>query len=93
MLIKISVKSCEHIKELSRYNSNYYLLPIEIDGHKCLYENCQEDYDAYDYYLGDLKDGKFIKDENCHYPYAEGSLDEPLDYFVLNSEYKNVDFT
>ena len=93
MLVKIPIKICEYIKELSCYNNNYYKLPVVIDKHEYLYLHCQEDYESYDYYLGDLKDGKFIQDDNCHYPYVGGSFDEPLDYIVLDSEYKNVDFT
>ena len=93
MKIKIAIGECERIKELSMYNHNYYVLPIEVDGHKALYEECHEDYDDYDYYLGDIVDGKFVQDNDCYYPYVEGDLNEPLDYFVLDSKYKNVWFS
>ena len=59
MIVKVSIKDCEYLKEISCYNSNYYKLPFTINSCDVVLVNCNEDYNSMDYELGDIIDGQF----------------------------------
>ena len=42
-----------HIKDKSYYNHNFYKLDEPYNGCLYLLEDCNEEYDSYDYILGD----------------------------------------
>lgn len=59
MIIKVSTKDCEHLKQISCYNSNYYKLPFTINFCDVVLVNYNEDYNSIDYELGDIIGGGF----------------------------------
>ena len=59
MIVKVLIKDCEHLKEISCYNSNYYKLPFTINSCDVILVNCNEDYNSMDYELGQVIEGKF----------------------------------
>jgi hypothetical protein len=38
MEVKIASKNCEHLKDISYYNNNYYHLPFSVNGCNILFE-------------------------------------------------------
>lgn len=88
--IKIAKSVCTHLKEISFYNHNYYLLPFSIDGCDVVYEICDEYYDDYEYVLGTQEEGAF-KNDGKHIFYSCGyGFDKCDDFIILEEEYKNV---
>ena len=87
MKILIPIKNCEHIKELSHYNDNYYKLPFMVEG---IYSTLREHYSGDESFdncsIGYLKDGKYIEQLflNC---------DENKDYFVFDSDKISKEYT
>lgn len=64
--LELGIRSLTHLKEKSCYNHNYYKIEPYGDGwctyeNDILLENCQEDYNCYNYELGhfDVK-GEFV---------------------------------
>jgi len=92
LVIKINNKKCTHLKNISKYNHNYYELPIEIDGCRVLFEECDENYDSYTYHLGNLIDGKFVMKEGYWFA-SDAHGDEGLDNFLIDTELKEVIYT
>ena len=91
MVIQIPIKLCEHLKEISVYNCNYYKLPKEmkIDENDIICELCDEDYDSYEYILGNSKEGKFIDDcKHIRYPSSYG-FNICSEFFIFESDRKN----
>ena len=79
MLVQISIANCEHIKEHSYYNNNYYRLPFMVNGYNVLYQ----EYDSHEEFcgnaIGDFVDGKFVP---AFYLHRENNYD----YFLFDSE-------
>ena len=79
MKIEIPKSSCEHLKDISYYNNNYYRLPVSIGGYNILFE-C---YDGADEFcgnsIGSLVDEKFVPVIYLHQPNKYGS-------FLINTD-------
>jgi hypothetical protein len=61
MEIKFDREKLEHIEAISFYNHNYYKLPYSIEGNSVVYQEYDEGSNSYEYYLGNVEDGKFMK--------------------------------
>lgn len=93
MIIKIDINKCEHLKDMSYYNNNYYRLPFEIDGCSIVYEKCDEEYSDYMYFLGNEEDGEFgVTRAKEHYS-ADNDNEECLDMIIFDSRLKHVWYT
>jgi len=77
---------------MSVYNYNFYKLPIELDGCSVLLSICDEDYDSYEYKLGNLIDGKFVMKEGYWFA-SDAHGDEGLENFLIDTELKEVIYT
>jgi len=65
-----------HIKELSGYNRNYYMLDSVFMNCNAVLEECDEEYGRMTYTLGNYKDGEILLKEI----YFELTFDELDDY-------------
>ena len=90
--ITIYEKYCTHLENISRYNHNYYKLPdgVYINGFNVILENCDEEYDSYEYVLGKEEQGAFTASaENpimgCNY----GSNTLKFEKFILDFDLLN----
>lgn len=88
--IEIALSVCTHLKNISTYNHNYYLLPFEIDGCDVVYVICDEFFDDYEYILGRYEEGAFEKDGKHTYYECGFGFDKCSEYIVLQEKYKNV---
>jgi hypothetical protein len=61
MNIKFDTEKLERIKSISFYDHNYYNLPCPIEGNNVVYQEFDEGSNSYEYYLGNIVDGKFEK--------------------------------
>ena len=61
MKVEISVlkQNCEHLKEISRYNSNFYRLPFVINGCDVLHEKYNGAEDWCGNSIGTVKNGEY----------------------------------
>ena len=79
MLIQIAQDKCEHLKEESYYNNNYYRLPFLVNGFSVLYEY----YDGAEEFcgnaIGDFVDGEFVPAFYLHREDCDG-------YFLFDSD-------
>lgn len=86
MIIKIKKSDCEHLKDTSFYNNNYYKLPFEVDGCNMLFEH----FDGGETFCGNSigywieKHGQFIDRF-----YLNAEFDD--EYFVFDSESFSVE--
>jgi len=93
MILRIDIGNCEHLKNISCYNNNYYKLPLDIDECNIVYEKCNEDYNSYMYLLGNEEEGKFGIDNAKEYYSADNHNDECLGVLVFDSKLKHVWYT
>lgn len=68
----------KHLKEISQYNDNYYLLreygdwiSFGDENNNVLHEICDEDYESYSYEFGRIVNGKFVPVLGYH---ADGDI-------------------
>lgn len=92
-VITIPISDCKHIKEISKYNYNYYKLPYEIEGNDVILEICEEDYDSYTYILGKSSEGDFGKNYNHLFYSCYYGFDKCNDFIILDEELRNVILT
>lgn len=78
MVIKVLIKDCEHLKEISHYNSNYYKLPFTINSCNVILENCEEDYNSMNYELGNIIEGVFERSCIFACDYTADDCDEVI---------------
>jgi hypothetical protein len=79
MIISILKEKCEHIKEMSRYNNNYYRLPFFVNGCDVLYEHYNGAEDFKNNEIGNIVDNVFIPKYWLH-------ENENDDYFIFGSD-------
>jgi hypothetical protein len=61
MNVQFETNNLERIEALSFYDHNYYNLPYSIEGNKVVYEEYDEGSNSYEYHLGNIEEGKFIR--------------------------------
>lgn len=88
--IVISLSTCVHLEDISRYNHNYYQIPVEVDGCNVVLEVCDEEYNSYDYYLGSLEEGAFPDNYDRPFYGCEYGFDMCRENIILDDKYKNV---
>ena len=63
---------CGHLKHLSHYDNNYYILPFSVNNCDILFQHYDECFNTYIYSIGIIEQEKF----NCKYylnvEYREG---------------------
>lgn len=91
-ITKIPRSDCKHLKDISTYNHNYYLLPYEIEGNNVVYEICHEDYEYFEYFFGKSSEGAFDSDISRLF-YSVDATDECFDFIILDEEWRNKSFT
>lgn len=61
MEVRFDTNKLEHIEAISRYDHNYYNLPLSIEGNNVVYQEYDECSNSYEYHLGVIEEGKFVK--------------------------------
>jgi hypothetical protein len=51
MIVEISLEKCDHLKHLSKYNYNFYQMPIRVDGTDVILVDFDEEFNTYQYHL------------------------------------------
>lgn len=88
--IEISKSVCSLLGNISKYNYNYYCIPVLVDDCDVVLEICDESYSSYKYVLGTLLEGAFSDDGNhvsygCKYGFEKCYMD-----IILDGKYKNI---
>lgn len=84
MKVTIPKNLCTHIKKISKYNYNYYKVPLslQVKEKDVILEIFDEDYDSTEYILGCLDEGKFNDDGN-HLRYPSSLSYDSLDGNII----------
>lgn len=81
MIVKIMAEDCQHIKDCSDYNNNYYKLPFKVNGCDFILEEARDDEKYCVYSLG--KSAKEFVPEFYLNEYSDDIL-SPV--FIFDSE-------
>lgn len=68
----LDIDKLEHLRDLSSYNHNYYVLPYSIGECNYIYNECEEDLDNDYWHLGNIVGGRFVT-VLSFYSYCEGN--------------------
>lgn len=80
MIVNVKKTDCEHLKEMSYYNNNYYRLPFAVNFCDVLYNYYDGAEDFAGNSIGIIIDGKFVPSYWLH------TDEEDYDLFRFDSD-------